>query len=101
MRLIVILFAVQQCDISPYVLESALAKIYEYEIKNINNKKEITQERLNKYLGEMKLRKANVLKLISEFELKKEHNEEEKIVLTFLPHFFLKFLLNYIHYNNF
>lgn len=55
-----------------------MAKSYEYEIKNIKNKKEITQERLNKYLEEMKLRKANVLKLISEFELKKEHNEEEK-----------------------
>ena len=31
-------FAVKQCGISPYTLERALARSYEYEIKNIPKK---------------------------------------------------------------
>ena len=61
-------FAVEQCGISPYVLERALAKTYEYDIKNIGKRKNLTQEKLDRYVGEMKARKKNVIKLIHEFE---------------------------------
>lgn len=61
-------FAVEQCNISPYVLERALAKSYEYEIRNISEKLGLTQERLNRYIEEMKARKKNVQRLIYEFE---------------------------------
>ena len=61
-------FAVKQCGISPYVLERALAKSYEYEIKNISRKKSLTQERVDRYIQEMKARKRNVEKLIQEYE---------------------------------
>ena len=63
-------FAVEQCDISPYILESALAKSYNYEIENIFKKKNLTQERLDRYIEEMKIRKENVKKLIKKFEEK-------------------------------
>lgn len=62
----------EQCDISPYVLEKALAKSYEYEIKNIGSVVGLTQERLNRYLEEMKARKRNVQRLIHEFESKQQ-----------------------------
>lgn len=65
-------FAVEQCDISPYVLEKALAKSYEYEIKNIGKKVGLTQDRLNRYIEEMKIRKKNVQRLILEFEDKEQ-----------------------------
>lgn len=61
-------FAVEQCNISPYILERALAKSYEYEIRNISEKLGLTQERLNRYIEEMKARKKNVQRLIYEFE---------------------------------
>lgn len=61
-------FAVKKCDILPNVLESALAKSYEYEIKNINNKTNLTNEKLNRYVQEMTARKRNVEKLIVEYE---------------------------------
>ena len=60
-------FAVKQCGISPYTLERALARSYEYEIKNIP-KKNISKERINRYLEEMKARKLNAEKLILELE---------------------------------
>ena len=63
-------FAVEVCDISPYILEKALAKSYEYEIKNIGQKVGLTQERLNRYIEEMKARKKNVQRLIHEYEHK-------------------------------
>ena len=62
------IFAVKQCGISPYVLESALAKTYEYDIKNIDKKENMTQERRDRYVNEMRARKRNVEKLINEFE---------------------------------
>ena len=65
-------FAVRKCGISPYVLESALAKTYEYEIKNIDKKENMTQERLNRFVNEMRARKRNVEKLINEFENKEK-----------------------------
>lgn len=61
-------FAVKQCGISPYILERALQKSYEYEIKNMSKKKGLTQERVNRYIQEMKARKRNVEKLIQEYE---------------------------------
>ncbi len=61
-------FAVKQCGISPYILERALSKSYEYEIKNISRKKGLTQESVNRYIQEMKARKRNVEKLIQEYE---------------------------------
>ena len=61
-------FAVEQCDISPHVLESALEKTYEYEIRNIAQKTDLTQERLDRFIKEMKTRKENVRRLIHEFE---------------------------------
>lgn len=61
-------FAVEQCGISPYILESALAKTYEYEIKNINTKPNVTQEQLDRFVEEMKSRKANIKKIMGKFE---------------------------------
>lgn len=61
-------FAVKQCGISPYTLERALAKSFEHEIRNIPRKKHVSQERINRYLEEMKARKTNVEKLILELE---------------------------------
>lgn len=61
-------FAVKQCGISPYILERALQKSYEYEIKNMSKKNGLTQERVNRYIQEMKARKRNVEKLIQEYE---------------------------------
>lgn len=49
-------------------MEKALAKSYEYEIRNIGKKVGLTQERLNRYIEEMKIRKKNVQRLIHEFE---------------------------------
>lgn len=61
-------FAVEKCDISPYVLESALAKTYEYSIKSIPTKEGLTKERVDRFVEEMKARKANVKRLIRQFE---------------------------------
>ena len=61
-------FAVEQCGISPYILEKALAKSYEYEIRNIGQKTDLTQKRLDRYVKEMKTRKENVTRLIHKFE---------------------------------
>ena len=36
-------FAVEKCDIFPYVLEKALAKSYEYKIQNIGKRVGLTQ----------------------------------------------------------
>lgn len=69
-------FAVEKCDISPYVLEMALAKTYEYEIKNSVNKPGMTKERVDKFVEEMKLRKANVKRLISKYEEKNKEIEK-------------------------
>ena len=52
-------------------MERALAKSYEYEIRNIGEKVGLTQERLNRYIAEMKTRKKNVQRLIHEFEKKR------------------------------
>lgn len=68
-------FAVEKCDISPYILEKALAKSYEYEIQNIGKKVGLTQEALNKYVEEMKTRKRNVQRLIHIFEEKEASRE--------------------------
>ena len=59
-------FAVKKCGISPEVLESALKKTYEYDIKHISEKKDITQEKLDTYINEMRARKRNVEQLIKE-----------------------------------
>ncbi len=69
-------FAVEQCGISPYVLENALAKTYEYEIRNIGQKKDLTQERLDRFVKEMKARKENVRRLIREFEDKEKKKND-------------------------
>lgn len=61
-------FAVEKCGISPYILESALAKTYEYEIKHIKEKKDLTQERLDRFVNEMRARKRNIEKLIGDKE---------------------------------
>lgn len=63
-------FAIKKCGISPIILESALKKTYEYEIGNIKNRGDLTQEKINKFIMEMTARKRNVEKLIS--EMKKE-----------------------------
>lgn len=68
-------FAIEKCDISPYVLEKALAKSYEYEIQNIGKKVGLTQEALNRYVEEMKTRKSNVQRLIHIFEEKEASRE--------------------------
>ena len=68
-------FAVEKCGISPYVLEKALAKSYEYEIQNIGKKVGLTQEALNRYVEEMKTRKRNVQRLIHIFEEKESSRE--------------------------
>ena len=57
-------FAVEKCEINPEILESALNKTYEYEIKQITKKKNMTQERIDKFVSEMRLRKRNIEKLI-------------------------------------
>lgn len=69
-------FAVEKCDISPYVLEKALAKSYEYEIQNIGKREGLTQEALNRYVEEMKIRKRNVQRLIHIFEEKDTSREQ-------------------------
>lgn len=61
-------FAVEKCDISPYVLENALVKSYEYEIQNIGKREGLTQEAFNRYVEEMKTRKRNVQRLIHIYE---------------------------------
>lgn len=53
-------------------MEKALAKSYEYEIRNIGQKTDLTQERLDRYVKEMKTRKENVRRLIHEFEDKEK-----------------------------
>lgn len=65
-------FAVKECGISPYTLEKALQKTYEYEIRNIGQKADLTQERLDRYVKEMKARKENARKLIHEYEDKEK-----------------------------
>lgn len=70
-------FAVQRCGISPYILERALAKTYEYDIKSIPTKTNLTQESLDRYLEEMKARKENVKKLIHEFEKRQDGRDKE------------------------
>ena len=49
-------FAVKYCGISPNILERALAKSFEYEMKDIGRKM-VTQERIDRYIEEMKARK--------------------------------------------
>ena len=61
-------FAVEKCGVSPHILESALAKTYEYEIKHIKEKKGLTQERLDKFVDEMRARKRNIENLIMDKE---------------------------------
>ena len=61
-------FAVKYCGISPHILERALAKSFEYEMKDIGRKKDVTQERIDRYIEEMKARKRNIEKLIREIE---------------------------------
>lgn len=68
-------FAVEQCGISPYILASALAKTYNYDIMGIHKNKNLTQERLSRYIEEMKRRKDNVERLIKEFEDKAQLRE--------------------------
>lgn len=60
-------FAVKYCGVSPYTLERALAKSYEYEIKKLPSKN-VSKERINRYLEEMRARKLNAEKLIRESE---------------------------------
>ena len=68
-------FAVEKCDISPYVLEKALAKSYEYEIQNIGKRVGLTQEALNRYVEEMRTRKRNVQRLIQRYKEKESSRE--------------------------
>lgn len=60
------IFAVEKCKIDPEILESALKKTYEYEINQVTKKKNITQERIDKFVSEMRLRKRNIEKLIDD-----------------------------------
>lgn len=64
-------FAVEQCKIDPEILESALKKTYEYEINQITKKKNITQESIEKFVSEMRLRKRNIEKLIYDKNLER------------------------------
>lgn len=57
-------FAIEKCGVSPKILESALKKTYEYEINQIPKKKDVTQERIDRFTREMQLRKRNIEKLI-------------------------------------
>jgi len=41
-----------------------LKKTYEYEIEHIHEKQNMTQERLDKFVKEMQLRKRNIQRLI-------------------------------------
>lgn len=59
-------FAVEKCGISPEILESTLRKTYEYEIAHISEKQSLTQERLDRFISEMQLRKRNIERLIRE-----------------------------------
>lgn len=61
-------FAVKECKIDPKVLESALKKTYEYEIKQVPKKKNITKERIDRFVDEMRQRKKNIEKLIHDVE---------------------------------
>ena len=56
-------FAVEKCGMLPSVLESALAKTYEYEIKHLDSKKGLTQEKIDRFINEMRARKRNIEKL--------------------------------------
>ena len=56
-------FAVEKCGMLPSVLESALAKTYEYEIKHLESKEGLTQEKLDRFINEMRARKRNIEKL--------------------------------------
>ena len=57
-------FAVEKCGIDPKILQNALKKTIEYEINNINKKKNITQERIDKFVKEMRLRIINIENII-------------------------------------
>ena len=57
-------FAVKECKVEPEILEGALKKTYEYEINQITKKENMTQERIEKFVNEMRLRKKNIEKLI-------------------------------------
>ena len=59
-------FAVEKCGINPEILESALKKTYEYEISHIKEKENMTQERLDRFVSEMRLRKRNIERLIND-----------------------------------
>ena len=59
-------FAVKECKIEPEVLENALKKTYKYEINQITQKENMSQERVERFVNEMSQRKKNIEKLIRE-----------------------------------
>lgn len=65
-------FAIEKCDISIDVLESALKKTYEYDIKRIKNGQQKDKAKIKRYIDEMTARKRNIERLR---ERQKEQNE--------------------------
>lgn len=65
-------FAIEKCDISIDVLESALKKTYEYDIKRIENGQQKDKAKIKRYIVEMTARKRNIERLK---EKQKEQNE--------------------------
>ena len=59
-------FAVEKCGISPDILESALKKTYEYNIKVIKSKENMPKEKIERFIMEMQYRKRNIQRMISE-----------------------------------
>ncbi len=66
-------FAVEKCDISVDVLESALKKTYEYNIASIKTKQKTpTEEKIENFVEEMTARKRNIERLRLKFNQKED-----------------------------
>lgn len=63
-------FAVEKCDISTDVLESALRKTYEYYVEKAKKDTNMTDERVQRFIQEMTARKRNVERLKNKLETK-------------------------------
>lgn len=70
-------FAIEKCGISSEILENALRKTYEYEIKNIDKKQNMTQERLDRFVNEMRLRKRNIERIRSNNKKNTENDKQD------------------------
>ena len=68
-------FAVEQCDMSPYVLKSALEKTYTYGIKSIEKKPHLTKEKIDRFVKEMNARIKNAERLIRQYEQNKNSKQ--------------------------